>query len=57
MKLVLSSAIDQVCVSETMTGKIENALIKEFNKGKFEEIQEVDESVSDCNTFSSIRVS
>ena len=53
MKLILSSVIDQVCISETMSGKIENALIKEFNKGKFEEIVEVDESVSEYKTFSS----
>ena len=57
MKLVLSSAIDQICINETLSGKIENALIKEFNKGKFEEIVEEDESKSDYNSrYSSMNV-
>ena len=55
MKLILNSAIDQICINETVSGKLENLLIKEYNKGIFEEIIEVDESVSDYNSIYSSR--
>lgn len=57
LKLMLGSVVDQICLAETTSGKIENALIKEFNRGKFEEIAEEDESGSDTNSHhSSIKV-
>lgn len=56
IKIIISSVVDQICLSETQGGRIEHMLIKEYNKSKFEEIVEVDESMSDCNSaFSSAK--
>lgn len=57
MKIIIGSVLDQICAIETSSSKIEQLLIKENNKGTFEEIKEVDEFGSDCNSrHSSVRV-
>ena len=58
IKIIIGSVVDQICISETQSGKIEHLLLKEYNKSKFEEIIEVDESISDCNSGdTSVKVS
>ena len=53
VKLIINSCVDNICLFQTDSPRLDNRILKELNKGQIAEIKEVDEEEGVSELFNS----